>query len=521
MTDYGHDLEFGSFITPLADGHETVVALAQLTERLGLDLVTFQDHPYQARFLDTWTLLSVVATRTTSVRVSPNVANLQLRPPAVLAKAAASLDLLSGGRVELGLGAGAFGDAVAGYGGPRLGSGQAVTALAEGIEIIRGIWDTTRRSVRVEGDVHHVSGAHPGPAPAHDIGIWVGAYKPRMLALTGRLGDGWLPSAGYLPPDGLADANARIDEAAQAAGRDPRAIRRLYNISGRFGSAGGFLAGPAEVWAEQLADLALGEGIGTFIVAADDPDDLRRFAGEVAPVVRELVDDERRGVRAAAPEPERESVNLVETVVPASAFDVAPTPDDGRRLSDAATFRELGWDESTRPTGPAPDPDRRYTRHEVATGQHLVDVHDHLRQELAQVRNIVDQVAGGSVDPGVARSAINEMTLRQNNWTMSTYCQSYCRVVTTHHTLEDQSMLPHLKARDPRLAGVVDRLEAEHHVIHEVLERVDAALVGFVADPQSRQNVVVAVDLLTDVLLSHLSYEERELVEPLGRLGMY
>ena len=124
-----------------------MVELAQTAELAGLDLVTFQDHPYQPRFLDTWTLLSVVAAQTSTIRVAPNVANLPLRQPVVLARSVASLDLLSGGRVELGLGAGAFWDAIAANGGPRLTPGQAVDALAEAIAIIRGIWDPETRSV--------------------------------------------------------------------------------------------------------------------------------------------------------------------------------------------------------------------------------------------------------------------------------------------------------------------------------------------------------------------------------------
>src|ERR671924_2203909 len=96
MPDYGHDLAFGTFITPQNERPQDVVALAQLTERAGLDLVTFQDHPYQSAFLDTWTLLTWVAAKTDTVRVSANVLNLPLRPPAVVARAAASLELVSG-----------------------------------------------------------------------------------------------------------------------------------------------------------------------------------------------------------------------------------------------------------------------------------------------------------------------------------------------------------------------------------------------------------------------------------------
>jgi iron-sulfur cluster repair protein YtfE (RIC family) len=156
----------------------------------------------------------------------------------------------------------------------------------------------------------------------------------------------------------------------------------------------------------------------------------------------------------------------------------------------------------------------------LAAGQHLVDVHDQLRAELARVRDLVEQVVGGAVDAGAARSQIQAMTLRQNNWTVGTYCESYCRVVTVHHTLEDQTLFPRLRRGDPRLVPVVDRLQREHHAIHDVLERVDRALVAFVAGPDGAAELRGAVDLLTDTLLSHLAYEERELVEPIARLGI-
>ena len=295
MTDYGHELEFGSFITPVSGDPAVAVELALVTERAGLDLVTFQDHPYQPAFFDTWTLLTFVAARTSTVRLSANVTNLPLRPPAVLARSVASLDQLSGGRVELGLGAGGFWDAIEGMGARRLTSGQSVQALDEAIEVIRLLWDTgTRTGARFDGEFYQLHGAKRGPAPTHAVEIWLGAYKPRMLALTGRRADGWLPSLGYLKSGDLGRGNAVIDDAAQEAGRSPGAIRRLLNIGGRFTPAShGPLQGPPDQWAEELADLALSEGVSTFILASDDADDLRRFAGEVAPAVRERVAAER------------------------------------------------------------------------------------------------------------------------------------------------------------------------------------------------------------------------------------
>src|SRR5918999_685447 len=259
MPDYGHDLAFGTFLTPQNRRPDDVVALARLTEQAGLDLATFQDHPYQPAFLDTWTLLSWVAARTETLRVAPNVLNLPLRRPAVLARAAASLDLLSGGRVELGLGAGAFWDGIETMGGRRLTPGQSVDALSEAIDVIRGIWDVSERGgVRVDGGHYRVRGAKRGPDPANDISIWLGAYKPRMLRLTGRKADGWVPSLSYMQPGDLERSNRTIDEAAAAAGRDPREVRRLLNIPA--------LEGPAGEWVERLLPLVLEHGFSTFIV---------------------------------------------------------------------------------------------------------------------------------------------------------------------------------------------------------------------------------------------------------------
>ena len=198
-------------------------------------------------------------------------------------------------------------------------------------------------------------------------------------------------------------------------------------------------------------------------------------------------------------------------------FAVTPTPDDGQRLSD-----EQPWDETTRPTGPAPDPSRRYTPDQLAAGRHLIDVHDALRRELTQLRDLIEQVARGEAEAATARSFITRMTIRQNHWTLGTFCETYCRVVTQHHTLEDRSVFPHIQRSDPELAPVIERLEEEHETIADILERVDRALVALVASQDDGiEGVHRAIGLLTDALLSHFAYEERELIEPLARHGFY
>ena len=507
MPDYGHDLLFGVFVPPLAQQADAVLALARRADEAGLDLVSVQDHPYNPQFLDSLTLLTTIAATTSRVRVFPNVANLPLRPPAVLAREVAALDILSGGRAELGIGAGAFWDAIEAMGGPRRSAGESVAALREAIGVIRALW-TPGRGARLTGDHYSLHGAKPGPFPVHDIGIWVGAYKERMLRLTGELADGWLPSSPYAPPEQLAGMNAIIDQATADAGRSPRAVRRLYNISGSFaGNGSEFLQGPAKVWAEQLTGLALDEGISGFILTVNDTATIDQFAAEVGPAVRELVAAERAG--------HGERAVTEETVTTAATLGVDPTPDDGVRLSS-----ERLWDESERPHGPRPPVDAEYSAAGRALAQELIAVHNHLRGELSQLREMIGQVAAGNLDPGTARSEIAKLTLRQNQWTVGAYCESYCRLVGMHHTLEDQSLFPGLRSLDPRLVPVVDRLHAEHLVIAGVLERVDAALVALVTSRATGMpDLRSAVDLLTDTLLSHLSYEEGELVEPLGRLG--
>src|SRR5207302_7949792 len=210
--------------------------------------------------------LTAIAMRTGRVTVFPDVANLPLRPPAVLAKAAATLDLLSGGRVELGLGAGGFWEAIKAYGGPVRTPGESVSALEEAIQVIRLLW-SGQHGIRFDGKFYHLAGAHSGPPPKHPIGIWLGAYKPRMLSLVGRLADGWVPSYGYVKEPDLLEGNRRIDEAAAAAGRDPRSIRRLLNAG--------------QLDAATLVALVVEYGMDTFLVT-DDPDEMRGLMSEVA-----------------------------------------------------------------------------------------------------------------------------------------------------------------------------------------------------------------------------------------------
>ncbi|MEW1718994.1 LLM class flavin-dependent oxidoreductase [Streptomyces sp. NPDC093109] len=291
--------QFGLALGTDAVKADELVGLAELADTLGLELLGIIDHPYTGTNLDAWTLLTAVAARTERIRVFPDVANLPFRPPVMLARAAASLDLLSGGRVELGLGSGVLATrGSGGAGAPRRTPGEAVAALAEAIEVIRLVWGEPEQPVSFEGEHYSVEGVAAGPAPAHPIGIWVGAYGPRSLEVVGRLGDGWLPSYPYVDPAGLTERNKRIDEAAVAAGRSPGDVRRLYNIVGHIDPKGGepFHEGVAG-WTERLTSLVIDHGVSGIQLALFEPGldyawQVETFAQEVVPAVREAVEKE-------------------------------------------------------------------------------------------------------------------------------------------------------------------------------------------------------------------------------------
>lgn len=294
MADYGRPLEFGISLAPAAFELEVILDTVDVADR-SLDLVGIQDHPYQRRFLDTMQLLGTLAIRTERLRVFPDVACLPLRPPAMLANEAASIDIMSAGRFELGLGAGAFWDAIVGMGGPRRAPGEALEALEEAVAVIRMLW-SGERGLRYDGEHYSLAGIHSGPVPVHDIGIWFGVYGPRACRLLGRVADGWIPSLGRPSLSNLDSRHRIIDESAEAAGRVPSAIRRMVNIAGMItdGASDGTWIGPAGQWSDQLTDLSRNHGFDTFIFwPQDDPLDQAHRFSELAIRVRQAVAEER------------------------------------------------------------------------------------------------------------------------------------------------------------------------------------------------------------------------------------
>lgn len=295
MTDYGHPITFGLSLTPYVADLDELRELSSAADRAGLDYLAIQDHAYNSEFFDTWTLLTYLTAETERITFVPDVADLQLRPPTMLAKAASSLSVLSGGRIVLGVGGGASADGIAAMGGIRRSPPEMVEFTEEAIEIMRAA--LRGGDVALSSSQHAVEGYAAGPIPVAPIPIWLGSQAPRMLEVTGRSSDGWVsPLNVYMRPPLVPDRQRAIDDAARAAGRHPAEIRRIYNVVGSIvpsdaGMNGSGLIGDVAAWIEALTGYAVDLGFDTFILwpRSEPLAQLDVFAREVVPGVREAV----------------------------------------------------------------------------------------------------------------------------------------------------------------------------------------------------------------------------------------
>jgi alkanesulfonate monooxygenase SsuD/methylene tetrahydromethanopterin reductase-like flavin-dependent oxidoreductase (luciferase family) len=287
---------FGINVDPAAQDPQEPFRRARIADEHSLDLITIQDHVYNRHYLEAWTLLSALAAVTQRVHLGTNVLTTPLRPPAVLAKMAVTLDAISGGRLELGIGAGAFEQGITAFGGETGSARDRFQAFKESLEILRGLLDSDGSTYNYQGEFHQVKGIRFGPPAAHPIRIWTGAVGPSMLKLTGRLADGLLISNIYIPVDRLDWVNRQIDAGAAEAGRSPQEIRRGYNMMGvleldqeKYERKEGQVHGPVERWVEEIVSLYHDYRQDTFIfwpVAGDEARQLEVFAGEVVPAVK-------------------------------------------------------------------------------------------------------------------------------------------------------------------------------------------------------------------------------------------
>jgi len=292
MTDLTTPGLLGVAVDLMARRRDRSMEMTRLADAYRADFVSAPDHPYHPGELETWTMLTTLAARTEHVAVASNVVNLRRRPPVMLAKAAASLQILSGGRVVLGVGAGEQNDPRTSFGGLQLTMGEAIAALEEGLALIRGLWDPASNGPQShDGTYYQLQEVEFGPVPERPVPIWVGAFGPRMLTLTGRLGDGWLPTNAYLDLADVPGMQRRIDDAAERAGRDPSRIRRVFNVMGEITDTakrenGRRLVGPSSFWVEALHDYHDRLGFDSFTfwpVAGERISQVHSFFEQVRP----------------------------------------------------------------------------------------------------------------------------------------------------------------------------------------------------------------------------------------------
>ena len=526
MPDYGHELAVRHLPQPGRRPRRADLELAQLADVTGLDLVSVQDHPYQGRHLDTWTLLSVIAARTSAVRVAPNVANLPLRHPVVLARSAATLDLLSGGRVELGLGAGAFwdGDRRARR-TPSLRRGEAVDALVEAIGVIRASWaggthpprrralPRARRPRRARGrrtTSRSGWGVQAADAP--------GDRRPRRCAGSRRWATPTPPTSPTM--------NAVIDERTEAERPRVQAVRRMYNVFGRFGSGRRLPAGLGRPTGPSSSPGSRRRGHQhlrarhrrrrrrTPLRPRGGARRARAGRGRARPARRR----EDRSPRKD--EVDRRSEHGRSPVSKRRPPAVTPTP------PPPLITATVPWDESTRPTYPTP-PDAQLHRGRAGLA---AAPHRRPRRPARRARPAARRRRAGAprADPGRPGALGHQ------------HDDDAAEQLDAGHLLRD--LLPHrhrpphargpqhvpaaARAATPPSRPVVDRLAEEHVLIHDVLEEVDRALVGAGRGRAGRRpppswSASRTRSTCSPTCCSRTSsYEERELLHPLARFGM-
>jgi alkanesulfonate monooxygenase SsuD/methylene tetrahydromethanopterin reductase-like flavin-dependent oxidoreductase (luciferase family) len=288
---------------------ESALSAAQAAEAAGFSGVTFSDRPHDP-ILDGWTLATAVAVRTERIRVFHATLNIPYRFPSVLAKEAATLDVISNGRLDLCLGAGGEANRPLydSLGVPLAAPSERMTDLEDAVQIMRGMW--ANEKFTYHGRAFQVEDVNGLPKPVQNpIPIWLGARMPRSLRQVGRWADGFMKNGGWGTIDEMRELNQAVDAAAVKAGRDPGRLRHIVN------GAQGYVARDAEdaaAYREKAAaaggrapDGLIGTvpeilekirayravGVDMFVVnfpAASAAEQMHRFGAEVIPEAAKL-----------------------------------------------------------------------------------------------------------------------------------------------------------------------------------------------------------------------------------------
>lgn len=298
--------------------YEEVAAVAAAAERSGWDALWLSDHilwdtdSTDRNCFEAWTLLAALATATSTLRLGTLVTCNSYRHPSLLAKTAAGIDAISGGRVDFGIGAGWKEEEYRAYGYDFPGIGTRQAQLSEAIDLTRLLW--TEPYAEFAGDHYTLEHAVCAPKPVQSpMPIWVGGHGDKLLRIVAEKGDGWNMVFGR-SLDELRVRHSVLDRHCADAGRDPASVdrsvflftaiadspadveaigddlrRRLGGIADRFVAAGtaAGLIGPADqVVAGLRAHLDLGfGGLHLLFPYGHEVDQIERFGADVLPAL--------------------------------------------------------------------------------------------------------------------------------------------------------------------------------------------------------------------------------------------
>ena len=223
--------------------YDDILAVAQEAERTGLRALWLSDHLFlnkdsaRTNCLEAWTALAALAVDTTRIRLGTMVTSQSYRNPALLAKIAAGVDHMSGGRLEFGVGAGWKELEYTAYGYDFPPAGTRVDQLVETLEICTRMW--TEDHATFTGKHYRIQDAFCAPKPVQrPLPIWIGGRKPRILRIGAKWAHAfnWLPEGGFPTPEQVRAGMRDIDEACAAVKRDPKTLRRSVFLSAVIGA---------------------------------------------------------------------------------------------------------------------------------------------------------------------------------------------------------------------------------------------------------------------------------------------
>ena len=156
---------------------------------------------------------------------------------------------------------------------------------------------------------------------------------------------------------------------------------------------------------------------------------------------------------------------------------------------------------------------------EMEPRRHLAMIHDHQRENMRALRELIDKAHDGTLSPEALNAATDDLEMLDNYRRFGTLCGQHCQIVHTHHAIEDSYVFPALSAKAEVYRRIIARLTEEHDIVHALILRLIGELRALIDDPSETafETAVATYEKFEGLLLSHFSYEERAIGPALGR----